>query len=35
LDKAQEFWEAADDLDEWKRRILACETMADLIAVFE
>ncbi len=35
LDKAPEFWEAADDLDEWKRRILACETMADLIAVFE
>jgi hypothetical protein len=35
LDKAPEFWEAADDLDEWKRRISACETMADLIAVFE
>jgi hypothetical protein len=35
LDKAPEFWEAVDDLDEWKRRISACETMADLIAVFE
>jgi hypothetical protein len=35
LDKAPEFWEAADDLDEWKRRISTCETMADLIAVFE
>lgn len=35
LDRAPEFWEAADDLDEWKRRISACEAMADLIAVFE
>ena len=35
LDKAPEFWEASAELSEWKARVTACGSMAQLIEVFE
>jgi len=35
LDKAPEFWEASAELSEWKARVMACDSMAQLIEVFE
>ena len=35
LDRAPEFWESSAELGEWKARVMACNSVGELIKVFE
>ena len=35
LERAPEFWEESDDLENWKRRIAECRDMRQLVDLFE
>ncbi len=35
LDRAPYLWEAAEDLDAWKSRVVGCRSMSELIRVFD